>query len=54
MGWPQIAVIGLWAAGIGLALARHGEPETGKHSVFTTLIAVGLMAWLLWEGGFWS
>ena len=40
--------------GIGLALARHGEPETGKHSVFTTLIAVGLMAWLLWEGGFWS
>jgi hypothetical protein len=54
MGTPQIIVICLMAAEVGLVLAKNGEPRTGKYSFITTLIATGLNVWLLHWGGFFS
>lgn len=53
MSAPQITLIALWAVGFGLAAAKHGQPETGKHTALAPLIGIGITAGILWWGGFW-
>ena len=52
MGWPQIAMIVLYAGGLGVAAAKHGEPQP-DYSFWTTLIATIINVVLLTCGGFW-
>lgn len=58
MGWPQIVLLALWFMGIGMHLARNGEPlrtskgEPARYSFFGRLFTVTLWCWLLWVGGF--
>ena len=54
MGCPQIVFTVLYGLTIGMDLVKHGEPKTGEHNIWTTLISVGLSATLLAFGGFWS
>ena len=54
MGWPQIVYIGLVCLALGLTMANHGKPRTGKHNFWSLLIAEGLALWLLLAGGFFS
>jgi soluble lytic murein transglycosylase-like protein len=54
MGWPQITVIILFAIGLGVELAKHGKPRTGKHSFWWSLFGNVITIWLLWCGGFFS
>lgn len=51
---PQITIILLWALGLGLTWAKHGEPKTGNENVFTALAGIGTFAAILWWGGFFS
>jgi len=53
MGWPQITVVVLLAMGLGVAAAKHGEPN-GNWSFGWALIGVALEVWLLIEGGFFE
>jgi len=54
MDWPQITWIVLAAIGLGIDLSRDGREKEGRHNFIATLIGTGLMAWLLWAGGFFG
>lgn len=54
MGWPQITWIVLAGVSLGIGLVQHGKPRTGTHSIWITLISLGLGFWLLSAGGFFS
>lgn len=54
MNWPQITMAVLYAIGVGFSIAKHGEPRTGTHNMWNSLISVLLGIWLLNEGGFWK
>lgn len=54
MGWPQIVWIALTAMELGCMAVKHGEPKEGKENFWISLIANGIMAWLLWKGGFFG
>lgn len=49
---PQITLIAILALGLGLALAKHGEPITGKHNFWGTLIGDAILVSILIWGGF--
>jgi len=51
---PQLIMIILWSASVGLSLAKHGEPKDSNYSVWVTLIAVGIEFWILHAGGFFN
>lgn len=52
--WPQFVYIGLQLLGIGVILAKHGQPKEGEYNVLTTL-ACSIPAWvLLYLGGFFG
>ena len=53
-GICQILLCALYAISLGVCLAKHGEPKTGKYSFWTGLISVGLEMTLLILGGFFS
>jgi hypothetical protein len=52
--WPQITYLVLAVLGIGISLAKHGEPKTGEHNFLTTVLAFALICWILYEGGFFN
>ena len=51
MGWPQITIIAMYAAGVALAAALHGQPRP-PYSLWSQLFAVAIGASLLYAGGF--
>jgi len=51
MGIPQYIYLFFLVMGIGITMAKHGEPS-GKHNFFTTLIVSCINAWILYWGGF--
>lgn len=40
--------------GLGMTLALDGQPKTGKHSFWISLISCVIQVLLLWGGGFFS
>jgi len=54
MNAPQIIWIVLAALGIGIHMAKHGQPEQGTYCFFTQSICVAFTAGLLYWGGFFG
>lgn len=54
MGWPQVVYIGLIGLNLGCALALHGKPRTGKHSVWASLLGTAIVVPVLYAGGFFT
>ncbi|CTR35241.1 putative phage-related lytic murein transglycosylase [Escherichia coli] len=54
MYWPQVVWSVTALLGMGMALARHGQPRTDKHNFWYQSLAVLIAGWLLWCGGFFS
>ncbi len=52
--WPQVTMAIFFAIEFGFQIARHGKPREGEHNFFTSMIATGLVVWLLYAGGFWT
>jgi uncharacterized membrane protein len=52
MNAPQIIWIVWMTLGLGLYMALHDKPKTGKYNFWIGLITVALQAALLWWGGF--
>lgn len=50
---PQLIIIAMSFAGLGLALAKHGQDQ-GKFNVVTSLIATSIQFGLLYWGGFFD
>lgn len=51
---PQIILIVLMTLGLGMSIADHGRPKTGKTSATAALIANIILFGLLYWGGFWK
>lgn len=54
MGWPQITIIALSAAGVGINAARHGQRREGKHNLWIALAVVAVEMSVLYAGGFFA
>jgi len=52
MGAPQIIWIVLVAMGVGIQIAKHGQPD--KYNGKTALIGCSISAGLLYWGGFFN
>ena len=54
-GAAQIIMIVLYAMGLGINAAKHGEPrEETKYNFWATLVCTILVVALLAWGGFWT
>lgn len=51
---PQLVMLALVFASLGIAAAEHGKPKTGTHSFWITLIAIAINLAILRWGGFFS
>ena len=54
MGWPQIVYGCVLFLSLGVALAMHGKPRTGKQNFWMSLICEALIVGLLYAGGFFN
>lgn len=60
MGWPQITIIVLWALGLGIHIARHGQVQKDakgsalRYNWVVMLISRAILLWILWAGGFFG
>lgn len=50
---PQITLIVITTLGLGVGLAKHGQPAK-DHNFTSDLIATGILYAILWWGGFFS
>lgn len=49
--WAIITILVLQVLDLGYALAKHGEPKTGRYNFFVTLITASIEMWLFYEAG---
>ena len=54
MKWPQIAMIVWVVLGIGVSMAKHGEPRNSEYSFWTTAISSAIVFFILYQGGFFG
>lgn len=52
--WPQIVMGALLLAGLLLELRNHGKPKDEDHDFYISLVAAGLVIFILYKGGFWG
>jgi hypothetical protein len=52
--WPQITFIVFGAIGLGIHIAKHGEPKNEHYHGGAQLILIVFELWLLYEGGFFG
>lgn len=53
MEWPQITMIVLLGLGVGIGLAKDGEPRD-PHSFVKDIVGCAITVWLLIAGGFFN
>jgi len=51
---PIIILIVINILGTGAEIARHGQPQKGRHNIFTVLLAQSILWGLLWWAGIFS
>lgn len=51
---PQSIIMALCTLDLGMALAQHGQPRTGKHSFWLTLVTAAILIAVLYWGGFFN
>jgi hypothetical protein len=54
LGLPQLIYLALSLVGLGIELAKHGEPKSGRHDALSSVIASGVIFGILWWGGFFG
>lgn len=54
MGWPQIVMIGLFAANLTINLIKHGDKRTDHYNFGTAILGIAIESFLLYYGGFWK
>jgi hypothetical protein len=54
MSWPQVVFILLAAAEVGHALALDGKPKEYPYSFIWSAISWGILAFIVYMGGFFK
>lgn len=50
----RLAFVSISLMGLGIALAQHDTPKTGRNNFWVSLIATAIQLLLLWGGGFFK
>ena len=50
--WPQLFYISFTLGGLLFLLFNHGQPRTGRHNFYISLVVTIFVFWLLYKGGF--
>jgi hypothetical protein len=50
----QLIYLALCLIGLGMTFAKHGEPKTGKHNGWVSLISVGITFFILYKCDFFN
>ena len=51
---PQNILMTIYAIRLGIYIARHGQPKTGKENVWSALLSLAINLGLLYWGGFFN
>ena len=51
---PQLVFLGLSILGLGIHLAKHGDPIDNKYNFFAKGIVMGITWYILYLGGFFD
>ena len=51
MNTPIIILLVLQVLSVGINMAKHGEPKTGKYNFFTSLISMAIVWTLFYYAG---
>lgn len=54
IGWPQAVYLALACIGFGFECARHGQQKTAKHNAWGAIIALLVVLFVLYSGGFFA
>ena len=54
MHWPQITMVVLGAIGLGINIARHGQPKNDTYHGGAHFLILAFEFWILYEGGFFG
>lgn len=54
MGTFQVVILSLHVAGLGVELAKDGEPRTGKHSFLVAVAGIAIQQAILYWGGWYQ
>lgn len=54
MSWPQYTLAGSILIGMGISVARFGQPKTDKYDLIDLVVGPAVVVWLLYMGGFWD
>ena len=51
---PQIIYLVIIILGTGINLAKHGEQKNDKYNIWTHLLSVVIILFILYKGGFFN
>ena len=51
---PQLVYLAMSLMGMGLAMARHGQPKTGKNNFWSDIFITAIIFYILYSGGFFD
>ena len=51
---PQLILLALYSVELGMVLAYHGQPKTGRYNFSVTFFAIVLNLSILYWGGFFG
>lgn len=54
IGWPQGIIILLWLVGLIIHGIKHGENKTGKYNVWHQGVAIIIVFFIFYWGGFFG
>lgn len=52
--WPQIAFICMCAVNLCGEAFLHGQPKTGEHNFFLSVVSAIIGGWIFYCGGFFG
>lgn len=58
--WPQLTYLALTVLGLGVVVAKHGEPkfdrngDVEKHNAILSTVFTAVILFLLFKGGFFG
>jgi hypothetical protein len=54
MNGYAVAYLILTFVSLGVSLGQHGQPKTGNHNFWASLIGTALCLWLVYNGGLFN
>lgn len=52
--WPQYTLLALVLIGVGVSMARYGEPKRDTYGIYEAFIGPSILLGLLYAGGFFG